>query len=54
MEFPEGVAVVRLTRIAKPQTETFAAARGKVEREVRNAKKLELLHGAGRRRWPPS
>ena len=43
MEFPEGVAVVRLTRVAKPQTETFAAARTEVEKEVRNAKKLELL-----------
>ncbi len=43
MEFPEGVAVVRLTRIAKPQTEAFAAARSKVEKEVRNAKKLGLL-----------
>ncbi len=43
LEFPEGVAVVRLTRIAKPQTETFAVARTEVEKEVRNAKKLEML-----------
>lgn len=43
LEFPEGVAIVRLTRIVKPQPETFAAARTKVETEVRNVKKLELL-----------
>jgi peptidyl-prolyl cis-trans isomerase D len=42
MEFPEGVAVARLTRIVKPQTETFDAARPQVEKELRNAKKLEL------------
>jgi peptidyl-prolyl cis-trans isomerase D len=43
LETPEGVAVLRLTRIVKPQTEEFATARPRVEKEVRDAKKLELL-----------
>jgi peptidyl-prolyl cis-trans isomerase D len=43
LEFPEGVGVVQLTRVVKPQAESFAVARDRVEKEVRDAKKLELL-----------
>ena len=42
MEFPEGVAVVRLTRIVKPETEKIDVVRDKVKKEVQNAKKLQL------------
>ena len=42
LEFPEGIAVVRLTRIVKPEAENFAAARERVRQEVLTAKKLEL------------
>ena len=41
-EFPEGMAVVRLTRIAKPEAETFDNAKEQVHKEVLTAKKLEL------------
>ena len=43
MEFPEGVAMVRLTRIVKPRDRDRSRRPGpQVEKEVRNAKKLEL------------
>jgi peptidyl-prolyl cis-trans isomerase D len=42
-ELPDGIAVVRLTRIVPPQTEKFEDIRGKVKSEVQNAKKLEIL-----------
>jgi peptidyl-prolyl cis-trans isomerase D len=41
IEFPEGLAVVRLTRVVRPEPEPFAAAREKVRREVLTAKKLD-------------
>jgi peptidyl-prolyl cis-trans isomerase D len=42
MEFPEGVAVVRLTRIVMPETEKIEVVRDKVRKEVQNAKKLQM------------
>jgi len=41
-EFPEGMAVARLTRIVRPETEKFEAVRDKVKKEVQSAKKLQL------------
>jgi hypothetical protein len=49
LEFPEGIAVVRLTRVVKAQTEPFAAVRQKVATEVANAKKLLSLEQRARR-----
>lgn len=43
LEFPDGVAVVRLTRVDKAQTEPFAAVREKVAQEAGKAAKLEGL-----------
>ncbi|MBN2345561.1 MAG: SurA N-terminal domain-containing protein [Candidatus Aminicenantes bacterium] len=42
LEFPEGLAVVRLTRIVRPQNEPFEAVREKVEQEALGAKKQQL------------
>jgi peptidyl-prolyl cis-trans isomerase D len=41
LEFPEGMAVVRLTRIVRPEVEKFAIARERVKSELQNAKKLQ-------------
>ncbi len=49
LEFPEGIAVVRLTRVVKAQTEPFDAVRQKVVVEVANAKKLRMLEERARR-----
>lgn len=49
LEFPDGVAVVRLTAVKKPQTEPFAEAREKVAREAAKAAKLERLQERARR-----
>jgi peptidyl-prolyl cis-trans isomerase D len=43
VEFPEGIAMVRLVRVDKPQTEPFDAVRQKVATELGNARKLQLL-----------
>jgi peptidyl-prolyl cis-trans isomerase D len=42
MEFPDGVAVVRLTRVVKPETEKIDVVKDKVRKEVQSAKKLQL------------
>jgi parvulin-like peptidyl-prolyl isomerase len=42
LEFPEGVAIVRLTRIVKPETEKIETVKDRVKKEVQNAKKLQL------------
>jgi len=42
LEFPEGVAVVRLTRIVRPEAEKIDVVKDKVKKEVQNAKKLQL------------
>jgi parvulin-like peptidyl-prolyl isomerase len=42
LEFPEGIAIVRLTRVVKPEPEPFAAARERVRQEVLTARKLAL------------
>lgn len=42
MEFPEGMAVVRLTRIVRPEVEDFAIARDRVKSELQAEKKLQL------------
>ena len=42
LEFPEGVAVVRLTKIARPEIEKYEIARDKVKKELQTAKKLQL------------
>jgi len=41
-EFPEGIAVARLTQVVRPETEKFEAVQDKVKKEVQNAKKLQL------------
>lgn len=42
LEFPEGVAVVRLTKIARPEIEKYEIARDKVKKELQAVKKLQL------------
>jgi peptidyl-prolyl cis-trans isomerase D len=42
LELPDGVAVVRLTRVVKPEIEKFAEARERVRSEVLTARRLEL------------
>jgi peptidyl-prolyl cis-trans isomerase D len=42
LEFPEGMAVVRLTTIVKPEVEKYDIARDKVKSELQTAKKLQL------------
>jgi peptidyl-prolyl cis-trans isomerase D len=42
LEFPEGVAVVRLTRVVRPETEKIETVKDQVKKEVQNAKKLQL------------
>lgn len=42
LEFPEGIAVVRLTRIARPEIEKFETVRDKVKKELQAEKKLQL------------
>jgi peptidyl-prolyl cis-trans isomerase D len=42
LEFPDGFAVVRLTRIVKPEIEPFETAREKVRQEAQEARKLQL------------
>jgi len=42
LEFPEGVAVVRLTRVVRPETEKLAMVKDKVKEEAQKAKKLLL------------
>jgi peptidyl-prolyl cis-trans isomerase D len=42
MEFPEGSAVVRLTRIVWPKTETYEIAGDKVRKEWQGVKKVQL------------
>ena len=42
LDFPEGVAVVRLTRIVRPEVEKYEIARDKVKKELQAAKKLQL------------
>jgi peptidyl-prolyl cis-trans isomerase D len=42
LEFPEGMAVVRLTQIVRPEVEKFDAVKDKVKLEVQKAKKLQL------------
>lgn len=49
LEFPEGLAIVQLTAVAKAQTEPFAAVRQKVVTEVSNDKKLQILETRARR-----
>ena len=41
LEFPEGVAVVRLTKIARPETEAYETARDKVKKELQSVKKVQ-------------
>ena len=41
LEFPDGMAVVRLTRIARPEIEPFAIAKDKVKKELQAEKKLQ-------------
>jgi peptidyl-prolyl cis-trans isomerase D len=41
-EFPEGIAVVRLTKIVRPETEKFEDVKDKVKKQVQDAKKLQL------------
>ncbi len=41
LEFPDGFAVVRLTRIIKPETEPFETAKEKVRKEAQEARKLQ-------------
>jgi len=48
LEFPDGVAVVRLTRVDKAQTEPFAAVREKVAQEAGKVWKLERLQERAR------
>jgi len=42
LEFPEGVAVVRLTKIARPELEKYEIAMDRVKTELQAAKKLQL------------
>jgi len=42
LEFPEGMAVVSLTKIVRPETEKYEIARDKVKKELQTAKKLQL------------
>ncbi len=42
LEFPEGMAIVRLTRVVSPQPETFADAKVRVRQEALSARKLEM------------
>ena len=48
VEFPAGFAILRLTRVVKPQVEPFEAVRDKVAREAGVARKLEQLQGRAR------
>ena len=48
VEFPEGYAILRLTRVAKPQVEPFEAVRDKVARAAGVERKLEQLQGRAR------
>jgi peptidyl-prolyl cis-trans isomerase D len=41
LELPEGMAVVRLTRIARPEIEPFAIVKDKVKKELQAEKKLQ-------------
>ncbi len=42
LDFPEGMAVVRLTKIVRPEVEKYEIARDKVKKELQAAKKLQL------------
>lgn len=42
LDFPEGIAVVRLTNIVRPEIEKYEIARDKVKKELQVAKKLQL------------
>ncbi|MBE0665521.1 MAG: SurA N-terminal domain-containing protein, partial [Candidatus Aminicenantes bacterium] len=42
LDFPEGIAVVRLTKIVRPEVEKYEIARDKVKKELQAAKKLQL------------
>jgi parvulin-like peptidyl-prolyl isomerase len=42
MEFPEGFAIVQLTRIVKPEVEPFEKAKDRVKTQLLAAKKLQL------------
>lgn len=48
VEFPEGYAILRLTRVVKPQVEPFEAVRDKVAREAGVVRKLEQLQAKAR------
>jgi peptidyl-prolyl cis-trans isomerase D len=42
LEFPEGVAVVRLTKIVRPEIEKYEIVRDQVKKELQAEKKLQL------------
>jgi parvulin-like peptidyl-prolyl isomerase len=42
MEFPEGMAIIQLTKIAKPEIEPFAAVKDQVKIKVLQTKKVQL------------
>jgi peptidyl-prolyl cis-trans isomerase D len=47
LEFPEGFAIVQLTRIAKPEIEPFEAVKEQVKLKVLEAKKMQLQLAKG-------